>query len=61
MINSHEIIETINMIDNENLDVRTITMGISLLSCIDDDINYYFKDRKFDEEAMAEIKELAEK
>ena len=26
------------MIDNENLDVRTITMGISLLDCIDDDI-----------------------
>lgn len=27
------------MIDNENLDVRTITMGISLLDCIDDDID----------------------
>lgn len=39
MINSHDIIETVNMIDNENLDVRTITMGISLLSCIDDDID----------------------
>ena len=39
MINSHDILETINMIDNENLDVRTITMGISLLSCIDDDID----------------------
>ncbi len=39
MINTHDIIETINMIDNENLDVRTITMGISLLSCIDDDID----------------------
>ena len=31
MINTHDILETINMIDNENLDVRTITMGISLL------------------------------
>ena len=27
------------MIDNENLDVRTITMGISLLDCIDEDID----------------------
>ncbi len=39
MINTHDIIETVNMIDNENLDVRTITMGISLLSCIDEDID----------------------
>lgn len=39
MINSHDILETINMIDNENLDVRTITMGISLLDCIDEDID----------------------
>jgi uncharacterized protein (UPF0210 family) len=38
MINSHDILETIRMIDNENLDVRTITMGISLLDCIDSDI-----------------------
>ena len=37
MINSHDILETINMIDNENLDVRTITMGISLLDCVDSD------------------------
>ena len=39
MINSHDILETINMIDHENLDVRTITMGISLLDCIDDNID----------------------
>lgn len=39
MINSHDILETIQMIDNENLDVRTITMGISLLDCIDSDIS----------------------
>lgn len=38
MINKHDILETINMIDNENLDVRTITMGISLLDCIDEDV-----------------------
>ena len=36
MLNSHDILETINMIDNENLDVRTITMGISLFSCVRD-------------------------
>ena len=39
MLNSHDILETINMIDNENLDVRTITMGISLLDCADSDVN----------------------
>lgn len=38
MINTGDILETINMIDNEHLDVRTITMGISLLDCADDDI-----------------------
>lgn len=38
-MNTNEILETINMIDNEDLDVRTITMGISLLDCIDPDIN----------------------
>lgn len=38
MINSHDILETIRMIDNENLDVRTITMGISLLDCADPDV-----------------------
>ena len=38
MINTNDILETINMIENENFDVRTITMGISLLDCIDEDI-----------------------
>jgi uncharacterized protein (UPF0210 family) len=33
MINRNEIIETISMIDEENLDIRTITMGISLRDC----------------------------
>ncbi|MBE6591851.1 MAG: PFL family protein [Ruminococcaceae bacterium] len=37
-INKDEILETINMIDTEHLDVRTITMGISLFDCITDDI-----------------------
>ena len=35
MINISEVIETNKMIEQENLDVRTITMGISLLSCAD--------------------------
>lgn len=39
MFNSFEILETINMIDKENLDIRTITMGISLKSCVDPDID----------------------
>lgn len=38
MINSMEVAETNKMIAEENLDVRTITMGISLLSCIDSDL-----------------------
>ena len=38
MINPFEIMQTINMIDRENLDVRTITMGISLKSCADPDL-----------------------
>ncbi len=39
MINVSEIMETIKMIDEEYLDVRTITMGISLLDCADSDID----------------------
>ncbi|MBQ6183705.1 MAG: PFL family protein [Clostridia bacterium] len=39
MINTKDILETIDMIDNENLDIRTITMGISLMSCADSDIS----------------------
>ncbi len=35
MIDSSEIIETIRMIESENLDIRTITMGISLRDCAD--------------------------
>ena len=37
MLNTKDIMETINMIQEENLDIRTITMGISLLDCIDPD------------------------
>ncbi len=39
MINIFEANETNEMIENENLDVRTITMGISLLDCIDSDLD----------------------
>ena len=39
MININEVIETNQMIEKENLDVRTITLGISLLDCISDDVN----------------------
>ncbi len=39
MINIHDIMETVNMIREENLDIRTVTMGISLLDCADSDID----------------------
>ncbi len=39
MINTNDILETIGMIQNEHLDIRTVTMGISLLDCIDSDID----------------------
>ena len=38
MINMFEVNETNKMIEQENLDVRTITLGISLLDCIDSDL-----------------------
>ena len=39
MINMFEVNETNKMIEQENLDVRTITLGISLMDCIDADLN----------------------
>lgn len=39
MINTYDVLETIRMIQDDCLDIRTITMGISLLDCIDSDIN----------------------
>ena len=38
LYNPKDIISTLDMIDNQHLDVRTITMGISLLDCADEDI-----------------------
>ena len=39
MVNTKDILETINMIREENLDIRTITMGISLYDCVSEDEN----------------------
>ena len=38
MLSQNEIMQTIQMIDQQHLDVRTITMGISLLSCAHSDV-----------------------
>jgi uncharacterized protein (UPF0210 family) len=38
-VETNQILETIRMVEEENLDIRTITMGISLLDCIDADID----------------------
>ena len=43
MINIYEVNETNNMIEHENLDVRTITLGISLLDCIDSDLSAVYE------------------
>ena len=37
MLNTTDILETIHMIREENLDIRTVTMGISLFDCVSDD------------------------
>ena len=39
MINTNDILETINMIRDENLDIRTITMGISLYDCASESVD----------------------
>ena len=39
MINQKDILYTLDMIDKRHLDIRTITMGISLLDCMDTDVN----------------------
>ncbi len=39
MLNTRDILETVTMIQDENLDIRTVTMGISLMDCIDPDID----------------------
>ena len=39
-IESDNILETIHMIEEDCLDIRTVTMGISLLDCADEDIDH---------------------
>ena len=41
MIDTKDILETINMIREENLDIRTVTVGISLFDCVSDDKNRF--------------------
>lgn len=53
MLNIFEVNETNKMIEQENLDVRTITLGISLLDCIDNDID------KLNEKIYEKITRLA--
>ena len=43
MININEVLETNKMIEKENLDVRTITMGINLLDCADGNLDFLWK------------------
>ena len=47
MINITEVLETNKMIEEENLDVRTITLGISLLDCIDSDLETFIGLKNF--------------
>lgn len=58
MINIMEVNETNKMVEHENLDVRTITIGISLLDCIDDDLGRLNK--KIYEKITRVAKDLAE-
>lgn len=55
MLNLFEVIETNNMIEHERLDVRTITMGISLLDCIDSDL------QRLNDKIYQKITSIAEK
>lgn len=64
MINIHEVVETNEMIEKENLDVRTITMGISLLDCIDSDLEtlnnkIYTKIKKYTSNLVETGEEIA--
>ena len=53
MLNIFEVAEINKMIEKENLDVRTITLGISLLDCIDSDLD------KVNEKIYTKIKNAA--
>ena len=56
MISVYEVSETNKMIEQENLDVRTITLGISLMDCIDSDLNEL--NRKIYEKITVTAKDL---
>ena len=56
MINFREVLETNEMIEKENLDVRTITLGINLMDCIDSDLNRL--NRNIDEKICSLAKDL---
>jgi len=43
MFNDEEIISTIEMVKNENLDVRAVTLGVNLFDCISHDLNVFKK------------------
>ncbi len=63
MINIYEVKETNEMIEKENLDVRTITLGISLLDCIDSDLevlkqNIYAKIKETAKDLVATGEEI---
>lgn len=62
MINIFEVVETNQMIEKENLDVRTITLGISLLDCVDSNLDK-LKDNIYHKiyEASKELVETGEK
>ena len=53
MLNQNEIMQTIQMIDQQHLDVRTITMGISLLSCARSDHKARSEERRVGKECRS--------
>lgn len=66
MYNKREIIETIQMIEEQNLDVRTVTMGISLIDCMDADIDkscakVYQKIYKYAKDLVNVVNNIAKK
>src|SRR6056297_667537 len=63
MINKRNILETINMIEEQNFDIRTITLGISLLDCSDSDgekarVKIYDKIMKKGENLVATVDQV---